>query len=251
MNGQLHDARVLQVIRDEGPITFAELCSKFGLHDAAHPTSTWSGALKSCLHSSVHRLHDAKLIRLIDERPDSVLELNSNICVVENWYGIQSSLGISLTELCNRSVNPITVQPYFGIPSVDLTYDITVLMPFKKEFSAIYHDHIRKVANTIGITIARGDDLFTSHSIMSDIWSLIYNSKVIIADCTGKNPNVFYEIGIAHTIGKPVILITQKTADVPFDLRHIRYILYEYTEPGMRLFETSLEQTIRLTIGID
>jgi hypothetical protein len=41
---------------------------------------------------------------------------------------------------------------------------------------------------------------------MWDVWNSIYSSSIIIADCTGRNPNVFYELGIAHTLGKPVIL---------------------------------------------
>ena len=59
---------------------------------------------------------------------------------------------------------------------------------------------------------------------MHDILELISTSKVIICDLSGKNPNVFYEAGIAHTLGKEVILITQHESDVPFDLRPLRYI---------------------------
>ena len=68
---------------------------------------------------------------------------------------------------------------------------------------------------------------------MADVWRGIYGPRLVIADCTGKNPNLFYEIGMAHTIGKPVILITQKQQDVPFDLQATRYIRYQYTPPGM------------------
>ena len=80
---------------------------------------------------------------------------------------------------------------------------------------------------------------------MADVWAVVYQSRVVIADCTTRNPNVFYEIGMAHTVGKPVILITQNEDDVPFDLRHIRYITYEYTPPGMVSFEASLTKTIQ------
>jgi hypothetical protein len=79
---------------------------------------------------------------------------------------------------------------------------------------------------------------------MQDIWNAIAASKIIIADCTGKNPNVFYEIGIAHTLGRPVILITQNPEDVPFDVRHFRYIRYELTPRGMKAFEKTLEATL-------
>ncbi|KKK66434.1 hypothetical protein LCGC14_2964150, partial [marine sediment metagenome] len=70
---------------------------------------------------------------------------------------------------------------------------------------------------------------FTAGDIMADIWSAIYHSRLVVADCTNRNANVFYEIGLAHAIGRPVILTTQKLKDVPFDLRQIRCIEYEFT----------------------
>jgi len=68
---------------------------------------------------------------------------------------------------------------------------------------------------------------------------------VIVADCTGKNPNVFYELGIAHTLGKPVIIITQSARRYPFDIKHIRYIQYEYTPGGLKSFEKKLAEFLR------
>ena len=84
---------------------------------------------------------------------------------------------------------------------------------------------------------------------MSEIWNAICASQIVIADCTGRNPNVFYEIGVAHTVGKPVILLTQIVEDVPFDLRHIRFIKYELTRRGMQKFEEDLLATLRDEIG--
>jgi hypothetical protein len=80
---------------------------------------------------------------------------------------------------------------------------------------------------------------------MSEIWSAICKARLVIADCTGRNPNVFYEIGVAHTMGIPVILLTQRMEDVPFDLRHIRFIKYEFTPRGMQKFEKELSATLR------
>ena len=80
---------------------------------------------------------------------------------------------------------------------------------------------------------------------MSDVWEAMNSARVIVADCTGRNPNVFYEIGVAHTLGRTVILITQNDSDVPFDLQAIRYIQYEYTPRGMTLFEKALAQTLK------
>jgi hypothetical protein len=64
---------------------------------------------------------------------------------------------------------------------------------------------------------------------------------VVVCDCTGRNPNVFYEIGIAHTLGREVILITQNAADIPFDLRHLRYVAYLNNAEGRENLSTTLE----------
>ena len=125
-----------------------------------------------------------------------------------------------------------------------------VLMPFDAYLKPVYEDHIVGSARKLGLRAARGDDFFTSHSVMGDIWNAIMSASAIIADCTGRNPNVFYEIGLAHAVGKPVILITQNKDDVPFDIRHLRYIQYDYTPRGMRAFEERLMDTLRNELGI-
>jgi hypothetical protein len=67
----------------------------------------------------------------------------------------------------------------------------------------------------------------------------------VVADCTARNANVFYELGLAHVLGRPVILISQDSSDVPFNVRHIRVIRYEYTPRGMAAFEQQLAKAIR------
>jgi hypothetical protein len=74
-------------------------------------------------------------------------------------------------------------------------------------------------------------------------------ARLIVADCTDRNPNVFYEIGLAHTIGKPTILLTQKSEDVPFDLRHWRHIAYQLTPRGMKEFETKFKETVQTVLS--
>lgn len=67
---------------------------------------------------------------------------------------------------------------------------------------------------------------------MEQIWHQINKSRVLLADLTGKNPNVFYELGLAHARRKPVIFVSGSIDDVPFDLRHLRVVLYNVHEPG-------------------
>ena len=72
----------------------------------------------------------------------------------------------------------------------------------------------------------RADEIWEREHILDDILSLIWRATVVVADFTRKNPNVFYEAGIAHTIGRTVIPIAQSMDDVPFDLRAIRTLTY-------------------------
>ena len=84
-----------------------------------------------------------------------------------------------------------------------------------------------------GMSCHRADDIWKENAIIQDIVSLISRSRIIICDCSGRNPNVFYEAGIAHTLGKDVILITQSGDDIPFNLRHLRYIRYLNNREGI------------------
>lgn len=137
-------------------------------------------------------------------------------------------------------------HPVLGTPRrLRRRLDVFVLMPFTDALNPVYEDHIKSVVTRSSLAIARADDFFTHGTILSDIWTAINHAKVIIADCTGRNPNVFYEIGLAHCLGKPTVLVTQNLDDVPFDLRHLRVLQYAYNPRGMVDFEKALEQTIR------
>ncbi|MHB8628887.1 MAG: hypothetical protein ACYDBJ_15790 [Aggregatilineales bacterium] len=131
----------------------------------------------------------------------------------------------------------------FGIPH-NLQCDVFMIMPFAEAFQPIYGDHIKAVVEGLGHTIRRGDDFFRKTAIMTDVWSAINNTKLVIAECTGRNPNVFYELGIAHSLDKAVIMITQNIDDIPFDIRYLRVIEYEYNPRGMKDFEAKLKVAI-------
>lgn len=139
----------------------------------------------------------------------------------------------------------------FGAPLDDPQYecDIFVIMPFADNFTPIYEDHLKSAANSLGYSIKRGDNFFSKTSIMADVWSAIVNARLVIADCTGRNPNVFYELGMAHTLDKPVIMITQNMDDIPFDVRHLRIIPYEYTPCGMSSLEKALKDAFEKILG--
>lgn len=149
--------------------------------------------------------------------------------------------------LPTKSLNlNVMTSPVFGMPPRDSQFscDIFVVMPFNEALDPIYKNNIRRVAEGLNLTIKRGDNFFSHQMIMSEIWGALFAAKLIIADCTGRNPNVFYEMGIAHTLGKKVITITQAEQDIPFDLRNFRYILYKTTTSELVKFELTLHRAI-------
>ena len=77
-----------------------------------------------------------------------------------------------------------------------------------------------------------------------DVFSLIYRSEVVICDFSGSNPNVYYEAGIAHTLGRPVVPLTQVQEHVTFDLRHHRFIQYLNNQEGLQDLEPKLESRL-------
>ena len=79
-------------------------------------------------------------------------------------------------------------------------------------------------------------------NLNEDIWILITEARLIIADVTDRNLNIFYELGITHTLGKDVIIITQNKNDIPFVIQHIRYIQYNDNEDGWNTQKEILEK---------
>jgi hypothetical protein len=121
-----------------------------------------------------------------------------------------------------------------------------VLMPFAqgRDLQRVYLDLVKPTVESCGLHCIRADDIYGVSGIMQSIWEPINRSRVIIAEMTDRNPNVFYELGIAHTLGKPVIMITQSIDDVPFDLKHLRCVEYEYKPHEVRTFTDALVKTL-------
>lgn len=106
-----------------------------------------------------------------------------------------------------------------------------MMMPFGDWFDKYYQDIYIPAIKEAGFEPVRADELFSTGSVVEQIWEQIVKAKVLLADLTDKNPNVFYELGLAHAAKKPVVFVASKVEDVPFDLRHLRVIIYEVREP--------------------
>ena len=106
-----------------------------------------------------------------------------------------------------------------------------VVMPFSSLYQVEYENVIKPTLHDLNITCVRGDEIYSKQRIMDDIWENLKSCRFVIAELTGKNPNVLYEVGLAHAIGKPVIILTRNGDDVPFDLKDLRYLFYDTNDP--------------------
>lgn len=141
----------------------------------------------------------------------------------------------------------ITFSPQvFSIPQKDQNDKlVSVMLPFSQ---AKTFDSIKKACGNLSLECKKGDDIWENSTFIQDIFDLIFISKVVVADFTGKNPNVFYEVGIAHTLGKTVIPITQSIEDVPSDLRHHRVLKYLPNDQGYLDMESELTKRLKTLI---
>jgi len=109
---------------------------------------------------------------------------------------------------------------------------VFTIMPFGGWFDQYYKNIYVPAIKDAGLVHKRADDLIRPSTIVNDIWTFTKECVLVLADLTGKNPNVLYELGLAHAIAKPCIIITQTLEDIPFDLRALRIIEYDKNAPN-------------------
>ena len=121
------------------------------------------------------------------------------------------------------------------------------MQPFAKPHGDYYEKIFKPAIEKTGLSPVRADnDIFATGKIIDQVLRGIAQAKVLVAELTTRNPNVFYELGIAHALNKPVVMISANEADVRFDLHHIRIIYYDVTDPfwGNKLIDKVAENII-------
>lgn len=171
---------------------------------------------------------------IVDEAQIRTLGADSKI--------VRFGLSTPLTEL---HVRPLVFRVPTGKVEADL---VSVMMPFEMPFNKV-SDTIRKACADCDLRCQRADNIWDQAEVIQDVFSLIYRSRVVVCDFSKRNPNVFYEAGIAHTLGKPVIPIVQNPEDIPFDLRHLRFIKYHDNGEGREKLRREVVQKLRTVIG--
>jgi hypothetical protein len=161
-------------------------------------------------------------------------------------------------SIMNTSVSSLTSMGsiFSRGPPPPLENDLcSVIIPFGKkdqvdgsviDFDSIYKDFIKPSLENAGFRVMIARDIVgPSRPVIQDIWELIHRSRLLVADVTGKNPNVFYELGVAHTVSREVMIITQNKEDVPFDVGHLRYFLYMNNKKGKGILKRYLQEVAK------
>jgi hypothetical protein len=122
-----------------------------------------------------------------------------------------------------------------------------VMMPFAEPTGGYYKLVYEPAIERAKMKAVRADaDIYGTGKIIDQIWNGIHSARVLVAELTGRNPNVLYELGLAHALHKPVVLVSSNKNDVPFDVQHVRVIYYDKDDPfwGQKLIEKVAENIL-------
>ncbi|MEW6229703.1 MAG: hypothetical protein AB1700_16705, partial [Bacillota bacterium] len=121
-----------------------------------------------------------------------------------------------------------------------------IVIQYTDEFNALYNEVIRPTCESYGLQAIRAADIYSTGQILEDIVRSIQECFVIIADVTPNNPNVFYEVGYAHGMGKATILLCDRKRDrLPFDISGFRTLFYDNTIGGKSAIESTLAKHLQ------
>jgi len=156
------------------------------------------------------------------------------------------NLPISQTGLWCQSKDDIIIKNFTVKKETPKAF---VVMQFTSPYNELYEEVIKKVCSSFDLKVFRADESYGPGLILADIIRQIDESKMIIADISQSNPNVFYEVGYAHALNKPTILIAEKSTILPFDISPFRTLLYENTIMGKQKIEDGLKKHISAVLS--
>jgi hypothetical protein len=169
----------------------------------------------------------------------------------EFWRNHWAVKDVDLYRFLLRNIHPRRQRPaVFQISGHENSEPTlaSAMMPFGEALSVAY-DSIREASDNARLRCRRADDIWENAAIVQDVVSLIDRSRIVICDYTGRNPNVFYEAGIAQTLGRDAIPITQIEHHIPFDVRHLRYMKELDNAEGRASLAQSLQSGMQALLG--
>ena len=171
--------------------------------------------------------------------------------VFGQYLAVVQSLMFGKVKIVKSKNNNVSEKYHVFNQCVDLPVDpnlVFVLMPFVEKWSNyIWTNQIKPIVEKMegyNFQCRRADELH-GHDVLMDIYKSIASASIIIADITNKNVNVFYELGIAHTLGKDVILLTQDIKSVPFDVNRFRIYRYSNDGEGYEILKKEIPSAIK------
>ena len=185
-------------------------------YDQEKHTAVLDG-LRSSLESQLYSINDR--LNTNEERWKDV-----NHLLIQNHYTASNAVAQN-----DRKVYYSDFLKSNGIKENDLLIDnklIFILTPFHDRFAEEYAA-IKGACEEAGFRAVRGDETYLKGDIFPEMLKLIVKARLIIANTNGRNPNVFYELGIAHSLDKPVLLLSSQPARLPIDLKTKRFLIFE------------------------
>lgn len=183
--------------------------------------------------------------------PTEHVEAAAGLLGISDWEFNRTHWAVKegdLYDVLFERLTPAVSPKVFTMPTSPHEEDlVAVMMPFAG-FNAVY-EALKVAVTDAGLRCQRADDIWEDDAVMNDVVSLIWRARVVISDFSGRNPNVFYETGIAHTLGRDVIPITQAKADVPFDLDKLRYLSYLPNSEGLQQLQTAVTARLRTLVA--
>ncbi|HEX2122447.1 MAG TPA: hypothetical protein VHL59_12460 [Thermoanaerobaculia bacterium] len=137
---------------------------------------------------------------------------------------------------------PITVSHFKVIAQRPRAF---VVMEYSEHYNELYEDVIKPVCVSAGLEVIRGDEEFGPGVIIADVTRRIVEAKIIIAEISPTNANVYYELGYAHALSKPTILVAERSTKLPFDVSPFRTLFYENSINGKAKVEDGLRKHLQ------
>lgn len=221
-----------------GQLGAAQTAYSVGEHMPAFGWRTLVGA-----GSALNLVHDRPYVLTLDLSGQRLRMSVAGVPVIEHL--LARPLDGSQVGLIAAGSGEIEFRDFRISPSKPKAF---VAMKFDEPYDTFYREVIRKQAESLGLDVVRIDEKAGPGVIFQDIQREIEQSDVVIAEITPQNVNVFYELGYAHALGKPTILLAQRGAELPFDIRSYRVVFYNDTIGGKPEVERNLNRHLEAVL---
>lgn len=174
------------------------------------------------------------------------LDIDIRSSIPESSRNHWSLKDVDLYRVLLKHQAGLRIRPkVFNLPDVAIDKGlVVVMMPFDKSFDAVFAS-LKESIEGLDLRCQRAADIWVNDHVVQDIVLLLAKASIVICDLSNRNANVFYETGIAHTLGKEVILIARSQHDIPFDVSAIRYVHYLPNREGIAQLASSVSDRIQ------